>query len=159
MAQLGEGPVWAVAEGTKTIWARTPQSLILVGQDGEPHWREAGVKGNDVLAVEGGLLVGKPGQIDLHAEDNGAVTESAKPCRATVWTLARSPQGDIWIGCGSDVLGLDEDTLKPESSPIHARTAVKRLAISAKGDLLAYLSEDGNGAMVALPSLREEEAW
>ncbi len=158
-AQLGEGPVWAVAEGTKTIWARTPQSLILVGQDGEPHWREAGVKGNDVLAVEGGLLVGKPGQIDLHAEDNGAVTESAKPCRATVWTLARSPQGDIWIGCGSDVLGLDGDTLKPESSPIHARTAVKRLAISAKGDLLAYLSEDGNGAMVALPSLREEEAW
>jgi WD40 repeat protein len=160
VAQLGEGPVWALAEGTGTLWARTPQALILVGKDGEAHWREEGVKGNDVLAVEDGLFVGKTGQIDLHAADNGAVTETSTPCRATVWTMARSPDGaTIWIGCGSDVLGLDAETMKPSSSPIHARAAVKRVAISPKGDRLAWISEDGSGALVALPSLREEEAW
>lgn len=157
---LGEGPVWALAAGSQgTVWARTPQALMLVGSDGERHWREE-TKGNDVLALADGLLVGKPGQLDLHAADNGAVTETAKPCRATVWTLARAPDGDaIWIGCGSDVLGLDADTLEARTNPIHARSAVRRVAVSAKGDRLAWISEDGSGALVALPSLREEEAW
>ncbi|MDP1827587.1 MAG: serine/threonine-protein kinase [Archangium sp.] len=160
-AKLKEGPVWAIAAGSQgSLWARTPQALLLVGNDGEVHWREAGVKGNDVLAVEDGLMVGKTGQIDLHAADNGAVTETAKPCRATVWTLARAPDGEtIWVGCGTDVLGLDSDTLEPKANPIHAKSAVKRVAISPKGDRLAWISEDGSGALVALPSLREEESW
>ena len=157
---VGEGPVWAIAAGAgDTVWARTPQALMLFGSDGEKHWREE-TKGNDVLALEDGLLVGKAGQIDLHGADNGSVTESAKPCRATVWTLARAADSDtIWVGCGSDVLGLDADTLAPKSTPIHARSAVRRVAVSARGDRLAWISEDGSGALVALPSMREEEAW
>ena len=160
IASLKEGPVWALAEGSgSSLWARTPQALMLLGGDGELHWREA-VKGNDVLAVEDGLLVGKTGQIDLHAADNGAVSESANPCRATVWTFARSPDGaTIWIGCGSDVLALDAETLAPEGSPIHAKTAVRKLAVSSTGDRLAWISEDGSGALVRVPSLKEEEAW
>ena len=160
IASLKEGPVWAVAEGSgSTLWARTPQALMLLGGDGELHWREA-AKGNDVLAVEEGLLVGKSGQIDLYAADNGAVTESANPCRATVWTFARSPDGaTIWIGCGSAVLGLDAETLEAGGSPIHAKTAVRKLAVSSTGDRLAWISEDGAGALVRLPALMEEEAW
>ena len=45
VAQLNEGPVWAVAEGGKTLWARTPEALVLVGQDGEPHWRQRRARG------------------------------------------------------------------------------------------------------------------
>jgi serine/threonine protein kinase/WD40 repeat protein len=160
-ASLGEGPVWALAAGSEgAVWARTPQDLALVGGDGEERWRQAGVKGNDVLPVESGLLVGKPGQIDLHSDVDGTVSETSSPCRATVWTFARAPDGEtLWVGCGSEVLALDATTLKPKGSPIRARTAVRRVAISPNGERLAWISEDGSGALVVLPSQREEEAW
>ena len=160
-ASLGSGPVWALAAGSGgAVWARTPQELALVGGEGEVRWRQAGVKGNDVLPIDGALLVGKPGQIDAYSDADGTVVETAKPCRATVWTFARPPDEKLlWVGCGSEVMGLDATSLAPAGAPIHARTAVRRVAISPRGDRLAWISEDGSGALVALPSRREEEAW
>lgn len=160
LASLGIGAVWSLAEGANgSIIVRTTDSLMLVGSEGEVHWKEA-TKAQDLLATETGVLVGGTGELITRAADNGEVRERAQPCRATVWTIARTPDGNtLFIGCGLEVIPLDGDSLQPAGQPLRAKSAVKHLAVSLSGDRLAWLSEDGTGALVALPSWREEERW
>ncbi|MGV3622337.1 MAG: protein kinase domain-containing protein [Archangium sp.] len=142
------------------LWARTTTGLALIRNGGAVEWQVDAGKPNDMLPSPRGLYVAQPGRIDVHAVETGEVIDTATPCAATVWSLAQAPGADVlWAGCGSDVIALDAKTLARRDEVIHARAAVKRLEVSPDGSRLVWSAENGDGAVVSLPSLHEEEKW
>lgn len=142
------------------IWGLTRDGLQRLPAKGQQQLALADVKGASLLAVDDGVLVGTQGRVELRGILDGSVTVSGAPCPATTWAMARvKDSSDVWVACGTAVVRLDLETLKPQKTALQARATIKHLAISPDGAYLAWASEDGAGALVDLSTLREEEKW
>jgi ligand-binding sensor domain-containing protein len=142
------------------IWALTRDGLHRIPSEGQQALTLLDVKGSSLLAVEDGVLVGTQGHIELRGILDGSVTVSGAPCPATTWAMARAKDSnDLWAACGTGVVLLDAETLKPKQTPIQARATIKHLTVSPDGAYLAWSSDDGVGALVDLSTMQEEERW
>ncbi len=160
LARLPSSASALTVDSAGGIWALTRDGLHRLPAEGQQSLAFLDVKGASLLAVEDGVLVGSQGRIELRGILDGSVTVSGSPCPATTWALARARDSkDLWAACGTGVVLLDMETLKPKQTPIQARATIKHLTISPDGAYLAWSSEDGAGALVDLSTMQEEERW
>ncbi len=160
LAKLADVPVHelAVAPGGM-LYARSSSSLSALDAGGALRWRHD-VAARALLALDDGVLVGAQGTLTKLSAADGAEVKRVEPCQSAVWALVRRAGADTaWAACGTKVLSIDVKTLVTRESGITATTAIRRLALSPDGAFLAYSSESGAGALVALENGRVEEKW
>jgi hypothetical protein len=114
-----------------------------------------------MLPVEGGLLVGQPGAIELLELLGGDATTTLNPCAATVWALASTPSRTLWVACGNELLSLKDDTISQGDPELRARAPIKLLAVTGDGEALrvAFAAEDGTGAIATPNATRRAQKW
>ncbi|MBL8915484.1 MAG: protein kinase [Archangium sp.] len=140
------------------LWARTAKGLVEVLPDGRVGWANPAVKGNHLLGAGGAVAVARTGGIDLYDAMDGSQTNSREPCRATIWAMvSAADRPEVFIACGPEILEIEGE--KVTNTGIHARTPIKWLTLSSDGGRLAWLAEDGSGALVNLETGRAEETW
>ncbi|MFT3707269.1 MAG: WD40 repeat domain-containing serine/threonine protein kinase [Archangium sp.] len=140
------------------LWARTAKGLTQLLPDGRVAWTNEKAKGNFLLQAEEAVAVARTGGIDLYDAVDGNQTNSTAPCRATIWSMvAAADRPDVFIACGPEILQIQGDQVQPTG--IHARTPIRWLALSPDSQRLAWLAEDGSGALVSLSTGRAEETW
>lgn len=147
------------AEGL--LWLRTRDAVLVLGPDGKERWRQSAPKATAVLPVEGGVLLGKPGAIDLLEMIDGSVMNTLTPCPATVWAMAATASRTLWLSCGSEVLSIDGEKVSQGDPELRARSSIRWLAVTGEGDdtRLAFAAEDGSGALTHPNSTRRAQKW
>ncbi|MBM4780261.1 MAG: protein kinase [Archangiaceae bacterium] len=143
------------------LWIRTREAVLVLGADGKERWRQSAPKATSVLPVEGGVLLGKPGAIDLLELIDGSVTNTLTPCPATVWALAATASRTLWLSCGSEVLSVDGEKMSQGDPELRARSSIRWLAVTGEGNdtRVAFAAEDGSGALTHPNSNRRAQKW
>ncbi|MFO0597019.1 MAG: WD40 repeat domain-containing serine/threonine-protein kinase [Myxococcaceae bacterium] len=150
------GPLLELDPNEELTWARTSQGLALL-LDGKEQWRVDAPRAQAVLLKESGAMVARTGGIDVYDALEGTVVDTLTPCQATVWALAEGSDGVTWVACGPELLSLDGEEVI--ASGVHARTPIKFLATSRDHRRLAWMADDGSGALINLETSRSEESW
>ncbi len=157
-----DSPALSLVPGDEgLLWVRTRDSVLVLGPDGKERWRQSAPKATSVMPVEGGVLLGKPGAIDLLEMIDGSVMNTLTPCPATVWALAATASRTLWLSCGSEVLSIDGEKISQGDPELRARSSIRWLAVTGEGEdtRLAFAAEDGSGALTHPNSDRRAQKW